>query len=455
MANPIRVFLSHATEDTKVAERIADDLRAAGADVWLDSTHLGPGDFVASINRALDQRDVLVLVLSPAAIRSSWVPDEMDAAIVRYKQGLMQSPVIAEIRSVPVKDIPSLWTIYSRTDFTRNYDRGMAHLFHALHLPVPKKSKPRPPATQPSDAGATDSSDGTAPKRGGVVSRRALLVGTVVAAGLSIIGGAALLKCQGPSILSSRMRSLGFMQGTTSGTIFIAPPLVNAAAGDFLMGSNPARDDQAQPDEQPQFHLTLPALQVGKYPVTVAEYAAFVRTGHPAPPQWGAQQDKPDHPVVWVSWKDAQAYAAWLTQLTGEKWHLPTEPEWEKAARGTDGRIYPWGDAFDKARTNTSESGIGTTTPVGSYPIGASPYGAQDMAGNVWEWTSSLYGPYPYSIGDALENSNGTGIRVLRGGSWFRDAKDARAAYRLSGLAPSADSAFDIGFRLVREALSS
>jgi formylglycine-generating enzyme required for sulfatase activity len=168
------------------------------------------------------------------------------------------------------------------------------------------------------------------------------------------------------------------------------------------MGSDPKRDSQAEDCEKPQHRVTPAAFQIGRYPVTVAEYACFVRAGHAAPQRgtyrpitWDDQLKRLDHPVVCVTWHDAVAYAAWLAKLTGQSWRLPTEAEWEKAARGTDGRIYPWGDAFDKARCNVSESGIGTTTPVGSYPNGASPYGAQDMAGSVWEWASSLFKPYP------------------------------------------------------------
>jgi len=174
--------------------------------------------------------------------------------------------------------------------------------------------------------------------------------------------------------------------------------------------------------EVPQHEVDLPTFEIGKYPVTNREYQAFVREAGYRPPEgWDGDEYPPgkgDHPVVNVSWRDAAAYCRWLSERTGRSFRLPTEAEWEKAARGTDGRQYPWGDEFDPAKCNTREGGPGGTTPVGQYPEGASPYGALDMAGNVWEWCSSLYKPYPYDPGDGRENPEVNGSRVLRGGSW-------------------------------------
>ncbi len=137
---------------------------------------------------------------------------------------------------------------------------------------------------------------------------------------------------------------------------------------------------------------------------------------------WQRQLGKLDHPVVCVSWHDAVAYAAWLAQVTGQAWRLLTEAEWEKAARWDPvtrhSRIYPWGDAFDQSRCNTSGRVKGGTTPVGTYPTGASPCGAQDMAGNVEEWTSSVFKPYPYDSGDGREALDAPEGRVLRGGTF-------------------------------------
>ncbi len=142
-------------------------------------------------------------------------------------------------------------------------------------------------------------------------------------------------------------------------------------------------------------------------------------------PKW----NQSDHPVVGVSYYEAEAYAKWAGK------RLPTEQEWEKAARGTDGREYPWGDEFDKEKCNTSESGIRGTTRVDRYPNGVSPYGCYDMAGNVWEWTDSWY-------------DEGRDLKVLRGGSWVSFQGYARCAAR-SRSGPD-DGYSNIGFRCAR-----
>ena len=160
---------------------------------------------------------------------------------------------------------------------------------------------------------------------------------------------------------------------------------------------------------------------------------------HPFGPESTAEDD---HPVVQVSWFDAEAYCAWAGGS------LPTEAQWEKAARGTDGRTYPWGSVFDGTWLNYCDAsceggdtafddGYRFTAPVGSYPAGASPYGALDMAGNVWEWTADWYDDGYYAVSPA---SNPTGpdsgqYRVLRGGSWNHDRSGMRTAFRLDSSA--------------------
>ena len=214
------------------------------------------------------------------------------------------------------------------------------------------------------------------------------------------------------------------------------PNTVYVPGGEFVMGS-----DDNNEDETPQQMVFLDAFNIDVYPVTNVEYKEFVdATSHQAPRNWNEgsyTEDKGDHPVIWVTWHDAVAYAEWAGK------RLPTEAEWEKAARGTEGLMYPWGNDFDSARCNSNEAGIKGTTSVGSFPDGVSPYGVMDMAGNVWEWTADWYDAYRGSI---YEFSRfGEEYKVLRGGSWFDGADFVRSSAR-----NSADPNFSfstIGFR--------
>jgi formylglycine-generating enzyme required for sulfatase activity len=213
------------------------------------------------------------------------------------------------------------------------------------------------------------------------------------------------------------------------------------------MGSDAKKDNDAFDDEQPQHRLHLPDYAIAKTPVTNAQYLAFVQAaGHRKPGHWKKgkpPKNKQDHPVVNVSWHDAMAYCRWLAETTGKPYRLPSEAEWEKAARGDkDDRIYPWGDEPpDDTRCNFGAN-VGGTTPVGQYSQqGDSPYGCVDMAGNVWEWTLSLWGTYgekpdfkyPYDPEDGRENleAGDEVARVLRGGAFLRSQGDVRCACRL------------------------
>ncbi len=220
---------------------------------------------------------------------------------------------------------------------------------------------------------------------------------------------------------------------------YVIAPVCLVPAGPFLMGSDPHQDAAADANELPQHVVVLPAFAISTYPLTVAEYDCFVRaTRHREPgtsygrSSWQQQcAERMDHPVAAVSGEDILAYADFLTQVTGERWRLPTEAEWEKAARGTDGRIFPWGNDWDPMRANTEDDGPGRTTPVGTYADGVSPYGCCDMAGNVWEWTSTVYRRYPYRGNDGREDLRVRKNRVLRGGSWSHRPNAVRVACRM------------------------
>jgi len=230
----------------------------------------------------------------------------------------------------------------------------------------------------------------------------------------------------------------------TSARLAYEPETVLIPGGEFLMGSDLDEDEDAYDDELPQHRLTLADYYLAKTPVTNAQYAAFVEArGHEPPEYWSGRKPpggEENHPVVWVSWHDAVVYCEWLSEVTGRRYRLPSEAQWEKGARGVDGRIYPWGDEWDPERCNWSEDDEGDTTPVGSYPRGASPYGLLDMAGNVWEWTRSLWGEdsedpdfdYPYDAEDGREDlaAGDEVYRVCRGGAFDEDQDSARCAYR-------------------------
>jgi formylglycine-generating enzyme required for sulfatase activity len=229
--------------------------------------------------------------------------------------------------------------------------------------------------------------------------------------------------------------------------------LARIPAGEFQMGSVMARDRHAEEDELPPHPVRVTEFHIGRYPVTNRQYRAFVRaTGYEMPRHWEESRiplGKQNHPVVLVTWHDGVAFCAWLRAETGRPFRLPTEAEWEKAARGTDSRTYPWGDNppdRDRCNFDQPERTDGTTT-IGRYsPQGDSPYGCADMAGNVHEWCLSLYESYPYQADDGRDHLQSGGLRVLRGGSWAAGERAMRCASRRSNYPDNGWS--DIGFRV-------
>ena len=206
----------------------------------------------------------------------------------------------------------------------------------------------------------------------------------------------------------------------------------------------------AKLDEAPIHVRFLEPYRMARYPVTNAEYKVFVNaTGHAPPPHWKGGKVSADEatlPVVHISWDDAHAYAQWA------RGRLPTEAEWEKAARGADGRIYPWGNDFEPSVDLGTSLLTDQLTPVGNRPAAVSPYGVHEVAGNVWEWTADWYQPYE---GNTHRDSDyGEKHKVLRGGSWLEVRDETanryfRCANRLH--APPNYTASNIGFRCVRD----
>jgi formylglycine-generating enzyme required for sulfatase activity len=269
------------------------------------------------------------------------------------------------------------------------------------------------------------------------------------------------------------------------------PPLVEIPGGSFRMGSSwwEEKFGDAYSNERPRHTVTLPSFQIGKYPVTNAEFECFMTDDGYRQERWWRSENarawlrdsrsdgawpahrleilnderfnNPSQPVVLVTWFEAMAYCRWLTErwseaggniskllLSGATVRLPTEAEWEWVARFSAENAYPWGPNWDSSRANTYEGRVLRPSPVGVYPRGANGLGVEDLAGNVWEWTSSLWQDYPTRPGDNRNDPDAAGPRVLRGGSWNFDFRGlvrgaSRGSYHPDG--------WDLiqGFRLV------
>jgi len=253
-----------------------------------------------------------------------------------------------------------------------------------------------------------------------------------------------------PTPILTPLPTLGIgstMVSDTDGMVLVYVP-----AGEFQMGSADS-DTEASSNEKPQHAVYLDAFWIDSTEVTNGMYALCVTASACQPPVYTSSYTRASYygdsqydayPVIYVSWNDAAAYCEWAGR------RLPTEAEWEKAARGTDGRLYPWGSASPDANLLNFNDNVGDTTAVGSYPSGASPYGALDMAGNVWEWVADWYSE-TYYASSPFKNPSGSesgSYRVLRGGSWGDSQWIVRSALRLRITPVYRD--FSVGFRCVR-----
>jgi formylglycine-generating enzyme required for sulfatase activity len=393
-----RIFLCHAKEDKARVRELYHQLKAAGYHPWLDKYDLLPGQrWWPEIKKIITNTNNLVVVcLSQNSItKRGVVQQEIKRALDVWEQmpegAIYLIPACLEPCEVPDSLSDLQWVDLFEPD-------GFEYLTRSLDLEIGHRkvtAKPEP------------------------------------------IRQAMRAESGKPQVVPGRVP-------TTPARMPFEPKLVLIPAGQFLMGSDPRVDKYASDDEQPQHRLYLADYFIAKTPVTNTQYTAFVvATDHGRPRHWEGgkpPQGKEDHPVVYVHWHDVMAYCNWLAQVTGKAYHLPSEAEWEKGARGTDGRIYPWGNEWDSKRCNSGQGGPGDTTPMGAYPQGASPYGLLDMAGNVWEWTRSLWGKdkekldfkYPYKPDDGRENLEaGDDIRrVVRGGAFYNSERSVRCAFR-------------------------
>ena len=452
--NPRQVFISHAHADADFGRQLAQDLREAGLAVWIAPDNIQPGELWAkAIDRGLRESGIFVVALSPAAAQSSWVEHEMFVAIGFERKREMQFiPLLAQ--TCDMDALPALLGPYQFVNFESDYAAGLAQVLPRLGVsvktPLPKDL-----------ADALD--DPRSFVRKGAVDELVRLLTSANAGLVSSAREALQHLAQDDDSVSVRATAQAVLPKTqqpapppptttqtlkVSETFRVSPPpepmpyekpapaspdivlpnlnfrleLVRIPAGPFTMGGD------GQYDGKPIHEVTLPEYLIGKYPVINQQYAIFAQA---AKRKFDMPRGKEQHPVVNVTWKDALAFCEWLSQASNRKVVLPSEAEWEKAARSADARPYPWGSAApDKSlcNFNTNEEG---TTPVGQCsPKGDSPFGCADMAGNVWQWTRSEKRDYPYRSDDGCESLEGDKVRVVRGGSWAYDIGIVRSATR-------------------------
>lgn len=475
MRNPRLIFISHAHADATYAHRLAADLQRRGWPIWIAPDSIRPGEkWVTAINRGLEESSLFVVVLTPAALTSHWVTSETDVAIELQHEGTLQFvPLLLK----PCNPSPLL-RAYQRISFLESYQDGLAELVKALEEYAPAKTATpdtSPPTTRTSMSALPKNATSTPP------ATRLTIMPRTVDEWRHALADISLSKRDRIALRTELLK-----------TPLMLEPAERLKAGDELaalgdprpgVGLTPAPDGSGAlipdidwvliPDEgefiysagDSQRTLRLPPFKIARCPITYAQFQAFIdaKDGFHNSEWWqglkassnhkqspGDQVFKfANHPRDNVSWHDAVAFCRWLSKKLGRDVRLPTEWEWEKAARGMDGHSYPWGNEYipGYANIDETEGKIGpyylrSTSPVGMYyPQGASPYGVLDLSGNVWEWCLNEYeNPSKVEV-------TGDATRMLRGGSWNSAQDGARAAYRNRNYPYSRNDYY--GFRVV------
>lgn len=418
------VFMNFAPTANQFCEQVAQAMLREGIHLTLDHWESQEDDLLPpTIEQDLKHASAFVFIMTPEMLQSQRMHREQRAfreEMIRYPERRM---LCVRVAPCYIPDLPTTSIYIDALHCTA--DQAIANIVHALEEHVESKTETSHPDLKSREDRTenTDESD----------------------------------ICFS---LPDALRQLGFREWMTQDRSAIVPPMCLIPAGPFMMGSDPLHDSEAFDDEFSQHSVLLPRYEIGKYPVTVAEYACAVRAGVLPTPcmfewkggkmTWKMQLHLFDHPVVCVAWDECLVYANWLSSVTGQHWCLQSEAEWEKAARWQSERgestIYPWGDLWDDSRANVVSTG---TTPVGAFAAfdDASPYGLHDMAGNIWEWTSSAFHAYPYAPAVEQESDNPLQLRTVRGGFWGGSARYTRAAYRRKNYPIDANSGK--GFRLV------
>jgi len=457
-----QVFISYSRKDLTFVEHLAHDLRVAGLEVWYDLSGLEVGmHWGIEIQDAIKRSQYVVIVISPNSIVSEWVEREF---IYADNRKLKIVPLIYQQCELP------LWavTLHYVDMEGKNYETNFGELLKVLGVEAGEAAKHVRSPQRPRPA----------PKfylRWLGIGGIAVIIVLFFVYGVNYLAHMSTAPqpsptAQAASTLQLPSATLELPTETPTATLVPTPTpgigstmisehdgmtLLYVPAGNFLMGSTDS-DPHTQANEKPLHTVYLDAFWVDRTDIINAMYAKCVRAGACQPPtslsssthsSYYGNSEFDNYPVIYVDWNMAKTYCQWAGR------QLPTEAQWEKAARGTDGRAYSWGNnqpLINMALLNYSI--MNDTTQVDAHPDGASPYSALDMAGNVFQWVNDWYGSYYATLGSTVSNpqgpSSGDG-RVLRGSSWEANSNyDVRSAIR-GGQNPLTTS-YDTGLRCAR-----
>lgn len=504
IGRPLRVFLCHASGDKPAVRILYSLLVSSGIDAWLDEKKLLPGqNWRQEIPRAVQEADAVIILLSKDSItKEGYVQREikfaLDVALEKPEGTIYLIPARLEECNVPRSLSDWQWVdlFFDGRNFKEGeFDRLLRSLqIRAEHVGVEKpkfKKDVFEKISFPIELSKKKDLEKSAPKTRNEAKRPKRNVGLLIA--ISVLFAIAITICGvlgipafvdlfehtpeptfptekffTPTIggipadtlppLSPTQPSLETlipMLPTNSAQPPSATPylpaitqngveMVLVSAGNFIMGSYDGNDD-----EKPEHTIYLDAYYIDKYEVTNAQYKTCVDSGECEPPKQAGSARRSNYygntefdnyPVIYVDWNMARTYCEWRGA------HLPTEAEWEKAARGTDRRTYPWGEGKNKTYANYIRN-VGDTSPVGSYKDGVSVYGAYDLAGNVWEWVADWYASNYYATSPQSNpgGPNTGNLRALRGGVYAIGGDGFRSSAR-NGVTPSLAHSF-IGFR--------
>lgn len=472
------IFLSYSHKDGEYANRLADSLEAKGLEVWIDERIDYGAHWPKVIQENLDRCAAFIVVMTPDSFESEWVQAELTRAQRLRKPTfplLLDGDIWLALEATQYVDVrgaklpPSGFFTRLAAVLSAGQAQGPVASSQRERLLTELDELQRRFDNLTSRIRAVDTDLGRvmdSEHRLTLEERRAELAASREKATVRMAEIEALLgqiaEHEVPPVQAQESKSATkppIPPIRTQALPSTKPAPVTPLAGDLVTIDKPIRLELIRipagkfpMGEGTEVHLVdVAEFWIGKYPVTNAQYAAFVKaTGYRTPSHWTEGKIPPnmeEHPVVCVSWRGAEAFCQWLSEATDKPFRLPSEAEWEKAASWDAAqrwkRKYPWGDEFDRSKCNaipfarsykrSTRSSIDRMTPVGKYsPYGDSPYGVADMAGYVWEWTSSLHKPYPYNPEDGREDLNAPGKRVVRGGSWpYVDRDVATSSSRL------------------------